>query len=103
MRLIQSQIEIINEATHDICGEQSNVFLFGSRTDDAKIGGDIDLLVVHESEIIRIGTSRPAWRIAWPKNNKNIRAKKLQDRFNHAAKILRQSTLSIERQGVVRY
>ena len=44
MRLIQQQQELLKS---DILGFDKNarVFLFGSRVDDEKTGGDIDLLV----------------------------------------------------------
>lgn len=44
MRLSQDQIQAIKQTAHAVLGEESRVILFGSRTDDAKRGGDIDLL-----------------------------------------------------------
>jgi len=43
MRITQRQRAAIVEATREIFGEHSVVRLFGSRADDAKQGGDIDL------------------------------------------------------------
>jgi predicted nucleotidyltransferase len=45
MRLTPAQITAIRSTTAEIFGEQANVWLFGSRVDDSKRGGDIDLLI----------------------------------------------------------
>ncbi len=45
MRLTEYQINAIIENTKSIFGKNSKVYLFGSRTDDKKRGGDIDLLI----------------------------------------------------------
>lgn len=45
MRLTTKQTAIIKQTTTKIVGENTQVFLFGSRTDDTKKGGDIDLLI----------------------------------------------------------
>jgi predicted nucleotidyltransferase len=45
MRITQRQRSAIVDATREIFGEQSTVRLFGSRADDSKRGGDIDLHV----------------------------------------------------------
>lgn len=43
MRLTDTQIQNICNSGKKIFGENCNVWLFGSRVDDAKKGGDIDL------------------------------------------------------------
>jgi len=48
MRLSEEAIEHIKEQTKTIFGSESRVYLFGSRTDDHKKGGDIDLLIEPE-------------------------------------------------------
>ena len=45
MRLTPKQIDIIRQSAHESFGEHVQVFLFGSRMDDSKSGGDIDIMV----------------------------------------------------------
>lgn len=45
MRLSQAQIEIIRKATHESFGADATVWLFGSRADDTRRGGDVDLYI----------------------------------------------------------
>lgn len=45
MRLSTDQIQAIRYAATTTFGDDTAVWLFGSRVDDAKKGGDIDLLV----------------------------------------------------------
>jgi predicted nucleotidyltransferase len=48
MRLSQQQQSAIRSAVAETFGETASVWLFGSRVDDNKRGGDIDLLVCPE-------------------------------------------------------
>ena len=45
MRLSTDQIQAVRYAATATFGQDTQVWLFGSRVDDAKKGGDIDLLV----------------------------------------------------------
>jgi len=46
MRLNDYQVKNIKKSVYSIFGRNSLLYLFGSRIDDTKHGGDIDLLVV---------------------------------------------------------
>ncbi|MDP1996752.1 MAG: nucleotidyltransferase domain-containing protein [Gallionella sp.] len=45
MRLTTSQIEIIRQTARQNFGAEASVWLFGSRVDDARRGGDVDLYI----------------------------------------------------------
>ena len=45
MRLTAEQAAIIRSAAAEVFGSDARVWLFGSRVDDGKRGGDIDLLI----------------------------------------------------------
>ena len=45
MRLTATQIDAIKTAAHTVLGEGAQVSLFGSRVDDTRRGGDIDLYI----------------------------------------------------------
>ena len=45
MRLSPEQLEIIRKTTSFVAGGSARVSLFGSRLDDSRSGGDVDLLV----------------------------------------------------------
>ncbi len=48
MRLSKFEIDTINKLAGKHFGNGTIVFLFGSRTDDGKKGGDIDLLIKND-------------------------------------------------------
>lgn len=48
MRLTEFEINAIKQTAQEIFGPNAQVFLFGSRVDDAKRGGDIDLYIKTE-------------------------------------------------------
>lgn len=50
MRLSPFEIEIINKIARKHFGQETTVWLFGSRTDDNKKGGDIDLFINNTNE-----------------------------------------------------
>lgn len=51
MRLHEVQHQAIKAIVADIVGAESRIWLFGSRVDDTKRGGDIDLLIETDSII----------------------------------------------------
>ena len=50
MRLNKDYARLIRETAHDVFGPDAVVRLFGSRVDDSKRGGDIDLHVEASAE-----------------------------------------------------
>jgi len=50
MRLSKSEINIIKRVACEVWGAKTMIYLFGSRTDDSKKGGDIDLFVDLQTE-----------------------------------------------------
>jgi predicted nucleotidyltransferase len=50
MRLSEYEIQSIKKAAEEIFGPNVQVYLFGSRTDDKKKCGDIDLYIKSESK-----------------------------------------------------
>ncbi len=45
MRITETERRVLRDAAREAFGADSTVFLFGSRVDDSRRGGDIDLLV----------------------------------------------------------
>lgn len=54
MRLTNAQIDIIRKAIRHIFGQDALIWLFGSRVDDSKRGGDVDLYIetMHRNTLI---------------------------------------------------
>ncbi|WP_224728198.1 hypothetical protein [Cysteiniphilum sp. JM-1] len=50
MRLSKENISIIKSCVHQVFGDDMRVFLFGSRTDCSKRGGDIDLYLLPKKD-----------------------------------------------------
>lgn len=49
MRLTEQQIQLVKKAVDSILNAPNNIWLFGSRVDDEKRGGDIDLFIETQS------------------------------------------------------
>lgn len=45
MRITEFERDTIKKLAHQYFGESASVWLFGSRADDSKLGGDIDLFL----------------------------------------------------------
>jgi hypothetical protein len=52
MRLTQFQVATINKLASKHFGQETTVYLYGSRTDDHKRGGDIDLFINNTNEAV---------------------------------------------------
>jgi predicted nucleotidyltransferase len=50
VRLTDEEIKAIKETAKEIFGKQTKVYLFGSRTDIHRKGGDIDLYIIPENK-----------------------------------------------------
>jgi len=46
MRLTKEQVNLIKSSVVKVLGQRARVYLFGSRVDDFRRGGDIDLLII---------------------------------------------------------
>jgi len=51
MRLSESQVNAIKSAVSEVLGPGARVYLFGSRVDDFRRGGDIDLLIIPDEAL----------------------------------------------------
>ena len=49
VRLSNQQLEAIKESVKSVLGENAQIYIFGSRADLNKKGGDIDILVISEN------------------------------------------------------
>lgn len=58
MRLAESEISHIQSISYQVFGHDVSVWLFGSRVDDTKRGGDIDLLILASDVIQKHNLSR---------------------------------------------
>jgi predicted nucleotidyltransferase len=58
MRLNNQQISIILEVIHKHLGPEAGVFLYGSRLDTSRQGGDIDLLVTGPDDLSALAAAR---------------------------------------------
>jgi predicted nucleotidyltransferase len=59
MRLTSYQQAQLKAITREVCGDEAQLFVFGSRLDDNKKGGDIDLLIKLNQDV-----TNPAWIVA---------------------------------------
>ena len=59
MRISQHDRDKLKQAVHDVVGDGASTRVFGSRLDDDRRGGDLDLYVELNTEV-----SNPAWTAA---------------------------------------
>lgn len=63
MRLTSAQIDTIKATTRNVLGEDVQVWLFGSRVDDLRKGGDVDLLVESTQKVSLMARARIKYQI----------------------------------------
>jgi predicted nucleotidyltransferase len=63
MRLSKEQVNTIVSTCRLLAGEGSRVMLYGSRLDDSRHGGDIDVLLEPVSPISLLQRARIKWRL----------------------------------------
>jgi uncharacterized protein len=64
MRLTRQQIDTVRDLVHAAMGEQSRIWLFGSRANDRRRGGDVDLYVEPERTPALMDEARCRGRLA---------------------------------------
>ena len=64
MRLTAHQIQTVRDLVRGTMGEGSRIWLFGSRTDDRRRGGDVDLYVEPERAPALLEEARCRGRLA---------------------------------------
>jgi len=64
MRLTTDQVIAIKQTAQTVLGDNARVVLFGSRVDDAKKGGDIDLLFEIDHRVENRATTLGALYVA---------------------------------------
>ncbi len=66
MRLTKEQIITLINATHTCFGCTADIWLFGSRVDDSKKGGDIDLYIETDMKEMLITAKLKMRKLLWP-------------------------------------
>jgi predicted nucleotidyltransferase len=61
MRLSQSQLAKIIQTTTAVAGPFARVSIYGSRLDDSRIGGDVDLLIESKPVIGLLARAKIKW------------------------------------------
>lgn len=61
MRLSQSQLATIIQTTTAVAGPFARVSIFGSRLDDSRVGGDVDLLIESKPAIGLLARAKIKW------------------------------------------
>ena len=65
MRLSRQEIDALICATHSCFGDSAKIWLFGSRVDDTKKGGDIDLYIETDKEMGIVAAKLEMLRAIW--------------------------------------
>ncbi len=63
MRLDSQEIQTVRTAVETIVGNGSEIRIFGSRLDDSKRGGDLDLLIESDIAVDALTRADLKWRL----------------------------------------
>lgn len=63
MRLDSQEIQTVRTAVERIVGAHSEVRVFGSRLDDSKRGGDLDLLIENDAPVDALTRAELKWNL----------------------------------------
>lgn len=66
MRLTEEQIHCLVDATRRSFGANADIWLFGSRVDDKKKGGDIDIYIETDLEKDTVKAKLKMRELIWP-------------------------------------
>jgi len=85
MRLTKDQRQQIKEATSDLFGQSVEVILFGSRVDDNRRGGDIDIMVRTNGPVERpaVMSAKLATRLSRLLDGRNVDVVIQSDTLEH--------------------
>lgn len=97
MRLTDQQRTLIRTTVAEIFGSDANVWLFGSRVDDRKRGGDIDLLI--ETSRINVDAIARAEVSLLSKLQMKLGEQKIDLLIDYPSRKIRPPILSIAKQN----
>lgn len=63
MRLDSQEIQTVRSAVEKIVGAHSEIRVFGSRLDDSKRGGDLDLLIENDAPVDALTRADLKWNL----------------------------------------
>lgn len=98
VRLSSSEIQTLVHATHNCFGENAKIWLFGSRANDTKRGGDIDLLIETDlfSDVIsaKLKMRREIWEM-FGEQKIDLLVRSRQEELNPMHKIAKETGVEL--------